>query len=323
MIKPLEITAFFDGSPGHEKQTRGILAALAARTVITVAEQRVARKGLPAAARDWISCYLAIRTRPAQPDQGRGERLLLGTGSRTHPAMIACRRPGDRLVTCMSPARCFLDGFDLCLIPEHDRPTARDNILVTIGPPGTGKDRGRHQRDRGLILVGGADAGSHRWNSPALISRIGRLLKSDGSMSWTISSSPRTPHECEVRLASLAAGREGVSFHAFAETHPGWIEERYDECAVAWVTADSVSMIFEALTAGCKVGILPVDWKKPENKFQRCIDLLAAQQRVVTWEKWKECEGKGQLQWPTGPPLEEAERCAGEILRRWWPERLR
>ncbi len=59
------------------------------------------------------------------------------------------------------------------------------------------------------------------------------------------------------------------------------MEEQYDKNKVVWVTADSISMIYEALTAGCRVGIFPMQWRKEKGKFKRNEDLLL-EKKLVT-----------------------------------------
>ena len=104
----------------------------------------------------------------------------------------------------------------------------------------------------------------------------------------------------------------------FSDTGPGWIEKEYERNQTVWVTADSMSMVFEALSAGCRVGLLPVTWKHANNKFQHSADDLKRDGAVVTFEEWK----NGKASWALSKPFNEAQRCAKEILRRWWPERL-
>ena len=110
-----------------------------------------------------------------------------------------------------------------------------------------------------------------------------------------------------------------VTFFRSEDTAGGWIEAQYARNDRVWVTADSMSMIFEALTAGCRVGILPVKWKRSNNKFQKSLNYLFENNRVIPYQSW--LEGQGLI--AQAPPLDEASRCAKEILRRWWPDRLK
>jgi len=91
----------------------------------------------------------------------------------------------------------------------------------------------------------------------------------------------------------------------------------YSKSSVTWVTADSVSMVYEALSAGCRVGVIAVDWKKP-NKIQKGVELLVSNNRILSHNRWE-----ANHKWPSNGELNEAKRCAKEILNRWWPDRLK
>ncbi len=99
---------------------------------------------------------------------------------------------------------------------------------------------------------------------------------------------------------------------------PGWVEQQYDNSTVVWVTADSVSMIFEALTAGCKVGVIPVDWKKRLNKFEKSVAFLEANGFILPFEAWVSTKDD----WSEHENLNEAQRCADIIIMRWWEKNL-
>jgi mitochondrial fission protein ELM1 len=225
---------------------------------------------------------------------------------------------GGKVVTCMSPDFLLLNKMDLCFVPGHDRVKPRDNILFTSGPPGTVAFTDMHDKDRGLILVGGIDRKSHHWDSAGTISCIRSILEKSTLGSWTISSSPRTPKDMILLLQELAEQHSHVDFIRSEETPEGWIEDAYAQNYFVWVTADSISMIYEALTAGCEVGICPVQWKKRNRKFRRAEKNLLENRLVRPYEKWLAGE-EGAIE-PLR--LDEASRCAEEILKRWWPDRL-
>ena len=117
-------------------------------------------------------------------------------------------------------------------------------------------------------------------------------------------------------LTGLCSRHDNAAFFRAEDTPPGWIEEQYHENSLAWVTADSVSMVYEALSAGCRVGILPVRWKRGSNKFQRSLSFLAERKLVRFYDGAStELPHAGEK-----PAFNEALRCAAEILSRWWPE---
>jgi mitochondrial fission protein ELM1 len=188
-----------------------------------------------------------------------------------------------------------------------------------MGPPNTVTFSSSHDPHRGLILLGGVDSKSHKWDSRSVVEKISNIIRQEAKMAWTISSSPRTPDDACRLLDDLAKEMEKVSFFRSTQTPDGWVEEQYALNSKVWVTGDSMSMIYEALTAGCSVGILPVKWKKQQNKFQKSIDGLIDKEMVVEYQKLQIGEQMGKL---NREPLNEALRCAEEILRRWWPDRL-
>ncbi len=322
--KPIVIAAFRDKRPGHRKQTDGVLAALSALTATEVHGFELPPPGPGVTARDLSRLMLAlaglpVATGPEAPDVPPRFDLVIGAGSRAHvPMILFQRRRGGRLVTCMTPDALVAGFFDLCLVPAHDRPRPRKNIFVTFGPPNTSRKDGPHDPARGLLLVGGADEKSHAWDSAATLARMEAILDAEQGVAWTISSSPRTPPDMLPLLERLAAAHHGARFFRSADTPPGWVEERYAESGTAWITADSVSMIYEALTAGCRVGVFPVEWKRPDGKFALGLSILHQKGMIRFFDEWKAAPGD----WTQPPPLDEAGRCAREILERFFPERI-
>jgi len=225
----------------------------------------------------------------------------------------------QRLVTCMTPDVLLRKKFDLCFVPVHDEPAAEDNIFITVGPPNTLRYVGKHQDDRGLILVGGVDVKSHIWKSEEVAAQILIIIDRNPALYWTISSSPRTPEKTCQALETMAASMPNVTFYRASETPSGWIEEQYALNRTVWVTADSISMVYEALTAGCSVGVLPVEWVHSDNKFIKSLNFLTKKEMIIAFEAWQQGtsmpDRKDEL-------LNESKRCAEEILRKWWPDRL-
>ncbi len=323
-MNPLSIRAYFDGRPGHEKQTRSILNRLSEMTPIEVTVVKISVA--PAVyLKDWAAYLLSFF-------QGRGHKgwtppadLIIGTGSHTHiPMLLDKKRMRSssnpvRVVCCMTPDVMLRNKLDLCFIPMHDAPSLKENVFVTHGPPAPVKFEGRHRNEKGLILVGGVDMKSHVWKSKEIISQIQIIIEKNSDMEWTVSSSPRTPEDTSEKLQEMAAGMENFSFFRSEDTPDGWIEEQYGLNQTVWVTADSISMVYEALTAGCSVGILPVEWLHRDNKFNKSLQFLAEQEMIVDFDGWRQ-----GLSMPTqkNEKFNESIRCAREILRRWWPERL-
>lgn len=324
-MKTLSITAFYDTRAGHAKQTAGLVAALARLTPVAVHEVRVPDGTLARDLRDWarwLGSLAGVRPDfshlPGYSDAPGKVDMVIGTGTRCHIPLLQMARNRDaRAVTCMGPSSLLVPRFDLCVVPEHDSSPRGDNVVTTLGPPNTAPKDGANDPAKGLIAIGGRDEKTHYWDSGDVLAMVYGVARAAQEIKWTITTSPRTPADMAPVLAALADKADNVAFVPFSETGPGWVEERYGESNIAWVTADSASMVYEALTAGCRVGILPVRWKG-DNKLARGLRKLRERGRVLTYP-----EVAGGVPWPDTEPLDEAGRVAREILKRWWPERSR
>ncbi|NTV94331.1 MAG: hypothetical protein HGA75_02825, partial [Thiobacillus sp.] len=238
--------------------------------------------------------------------------LILAAGHATHRAALAARRAyGGRIVVLMRPSL-PLAWFDLCLIPEHDRPPARPNVLATRGVLNAATPTGAHDPDTGLFLIGG-DSPHFAWDDEAVLGQVRAVAAATRSVRWRLTDSRRTPPGF---LASLAADPAvtGLEILPHATTPPGWLEQALAGAGQAWVTEDSVSMVYEALTAGCAVGLLRLP-AKGESRISRGIADLVRDARLTPFDEWQRTGG---LPLSHGR-FDEAGRCGHEILNRWFP----
>lgn len=315
-MQTLKLVIFKDGRPGHEKQTEGLAAALADHAKLDVTAFEVPHQSFFYEVKSYINFFLR---RIPSACKGYRPDLIIGTGSRTHIAVLTCKREsGGKAVICMAPNRLLRSFFDLCFVPIHDRLPVAENVFATVGPPNTGRNRAEHHEDKGLILIGGIDLKSHFWDEDSIIENIEELIARTDIKSWIISSSPRTPPETEIKLAKLASQNSHVSFCSYFNTGKGWVDQQYNENKTVWITADSISMVYEALSAGCRVGILPVKWKSNSSKFRFSERYLIEKKRVISFSDWR----GGRTRWTDDSSFNEADRCAREIIKRWWPENL-
>ncbi|HEY7841053.1 MAG TPA: ELM1/GtrOC1 family putative glycosyltransferase, partial [Gammaproteobacteria bacterium] len=266
---PLILWRFTDGRRGHDAQSRGLALAVAARRPARVVD--VPATGAVRATLDLLSGRFAAGAALPDPD------LLIGAGHGTHLPLLAARRArGGCIVLLMRPSLPTA-WFDLCLIPDHDRVSKRDNVILTRGPLNairTG-DRGG---DRDLILIGGISKHC-QWEEPALIAQIRAVLGTPGS--WTVTDSPRTPGTTRRLLRDLAGDR-----YAPWESGDG-LAEALAAARRVWVTADSLSMIYEALTAGAAVGVLELPATRDGNRVVEAIRRLRAERRITIFSEWR------------------------------------
>jgi mitochondrial fission protein ELM1 len=97
------------------------------------------------------------------------------------------------------------------------------------------------------------------------------------------------------------------------ETGPDWLPAQLACAGQVWVTADSVSMVYEALTAGAAVGVLEVP-RKHANRVSQGLEQLAAEDWVTLFTHWS----PGQTLHRPAQTFNEAERCARWIIERWF-----
>ena len=297
MTKPLTLWLLGDGKPGHENQSLGLADALARRRPCEV------RRLSLAGTRGWFGRLVRAANGSAgfpRPD------LVIGAGHATHPALLwLARKHCARSVVLMKPSL-PLGCFDLCIVPEHDfqRACERENVIVTRGAlnrvtPGSGEKTGK------LILVGGPSK-THGWDGPAL---LGQLAEATDRGGWQLSDSRRTPDGFLERARERLPGVEVISHR---DTPPGWVPEKLQQAKEAWVTEDSVSMIYEALTSGARVGVLQVPRNLGNSRVLAGVDHLIADGFLTPFSRWQENHRIASAP----ESLHEADRCAEEILRR-------
>lgn len=290
------IWRFSDGNTGHDRQSAGLVAALAERLAVSAHELAV-RPGYRVLG-DWLSGrYRPGSTLPA-PD------LLIGAGHATHLHLLAARRShGGRSVVLMKPSLPSA-WFDLCLVPAHDAATPAPNLLTTRGVLNDIRPATAHDSDTGLIVIGGPSR-HVRWNTAAVLAQVEQLQRQRPKSRWWLSTSRRTP---EALVARLRGRAERVFCSAW--TTPDWLPARLAEADEVWVTRDSVSMIYEALSAGARVGLLDVP-PRGRNRITVAVDRLIDEGWVTAPGHWR------TLAPGPGTPLNEAARCADWMVRQW------
>lgn len=290
-----------DNKPGHRSQLQGLAQALAARTAVDThwIDAPAGRSSLW----QWLGGRFPAGAGLPAPD------LILVAGHRTHLAGLAARRArGGKLVALMRPSL-PLGWFDLCVIPQHDKPPARTNVLATRGVLNTAQPHAERKADRGLFLIGGPSR-HHGWDSAGLLAQIDAILSATPGMRWTLTTSRRTPAETEAALLTLR--ERGVDVRPVADTAPGWAMSQVARSAQAWVTEDSVSMVYESLTAGAATGLLAV----PRLGETRITAGVAELQRAGFVTPFADWQRTGRLSTPP-ERLAEADRMAEAVLARF------
>lgn len=262
--RPLSVTVFDDGRRGHGRQCEGLTAALAEQIPIDVTTVPAPR------IRDLPRALARLRRRP--PD------LVIGAGHGTHLALAACRplrRP--RTIVLMKPSL-PVRAFDLVIAPAHDALAPGPRTLTSEGPlcpfPAAQEPRAAGSV---LVLVGGPSP-HFEFDAARLADRLDMLLRARAGCEITLADSRRTPAGLAARLAYE---RPQLSLVSFEQVPATWLPRTLAATEEVWVTPDSMSMIYEALTAGCRVGLLDLSPTPPSRVVRAVAELIAAG-RVAT-----------------------------------------
>jgi mitochondrial fission protein ELM1 len=294
------IWRFLDAKPGHDTQSLGLVRALQKNTPVSVFEILVERGSN--AFWHWLSGRYPPGEKLPAPD------LLLGAGHATHWPMLAARRRwGGRIIVCMKPSL-PLACFDLCLIPEHDAPPHASNVLPTVGVINSIDPVRDYHADKGLIVLGGPSR-HFRWDNQLMVEQIERLVTARPLQQWLIATSRRTP----ASLVKTLVDRSKPQCIPFTATDRNWFVERLAEAGEVWVSEDSVSTVYEALTCGASVGLLRVP-RDTDNRVTAGVDGLVD-------KGWVSAPGVWQLAAGPGKPLNEAARCAEWLEHQWLTDR--
>jgi mitochondrial fission protein ELM1 len=308
------IRVLSDGRPGHENQSVGLALALARRTGATHEVVKFDPKApvwarMRAAAADGaVNAGADARDGlpPKVPD------LVIAAGHRTHlPLWWAARKFGARSVVIMKPSL-PLAFFDLALLPRHDAAegaTDSGKRVLTRGALNRVPEELPAKEARGLVLIGGPSK-HHGWDGAALAPMIARVVAARPELDWTVADSRRTPDGFLRGLELPADARATKVPHQ--ETGPGWLAGELARTGVVWATADSVSMVHEALTAGAATGVLPAPPAKAGGDGGRPGRAVAGLVSAGLAAEYPN---------PPATPAKrfhEAGRCAELIVARWF-----
>lgn len=291
-----------DGKRGHENQSKGLIKALSKLRRVECYEIDVCAKRT-----NWFKYLLGSGdgfSGLPEPD------LIIGAGSQTHSTLLAAgRATGKPTVVMMAPARVMSALFDLCIVPEHDGRKA-PNMITTTGVLNLIENSGIKSTNKGLFLIGGASK-HHRWDDKQIIEQISQIVGQSREIHWTATTSRRSSETTSSELASINASN--LTFMRAEDTGADWLPAQLNRANYVWVTEDSVSMIYEALSSGAKVGVLPVPRKSKNSRVINGLERLIEKGQVLPYNT-NMCDLSA---FPAPPPLNEAERVAEIVAEKF------
>jgi len=262
-----------DGRAGHENQVVGLSESIARTCPVQSCDIYLNRslRGVKSLIPNRLSF---ARNLPA-PD------LLIGAGHSTHlPLLTFQKRFGGKTVVIMKPSLPTA-LFDLCLIPAHDNLMfQRGNVVRTEGSLNRIQPSTQHDSRRGIILLGGPSR-HFDWSDECVMQQILSITRKE-RLQWRIATSDRTP---ESFVQGWRRQVPEIPLLTSRECSQQWLPEQLANSGVAWVTCDSMSMIYEALTAGTRLGLLELP-TMTQNRISRNIQRLCATGLTVTTSQW-------------------------------------
>ena len=281
---PVSIWLYSDHKPGHENQSIGLVEAL--KKYVTVNLFQCAPEPVK---------ILTSKTQQQLP------QLIIGAGHKTHLSVLFSKiKYGGKSIILMKPSL-PIRWFDYCVIPEHDQVPSKANIIPTKGVLNQIQASTQSDKNKALILMGGI-SNHYVWDNALLNQQISSIISQQQHIHFTLTTSRRTPSDFLATLSCFL----NLSIVPHEQTDAAWLPKMLSQSAQIWVSPDSVSMVYEALTAGAEVGIFNLQ-KKQNSRVLRGVNQLLKEQYITNYDTW--LQNEKQL---THPPtqLTEADRVA-------------
>lgn len=294
----MHIVYVSDGKAGHRSQALGLFQAMQRQQANATFEE-VSIQNLPI-----FSLIKALfsskKTLFKQvPD------FIFGVGSHTHFRVWLLGKifKKAKTVILMKP-NLPIAWFDYAVIPEHDGIPANSRVIVTRGALNPIRNENRHQAARILIALGGSSK-RHQWNQEKVLLNVRQIVEHNPNSEIILTTSRRTPAEF-IDILRQQSFAKYLQICPVEQTPQGWIFEEMQKAEAVWVTEDSVSMIYEALTAGCRVGVIAMDRIK-QDRITNSVDVLLEKKFIANVSDINLL--------PEGQLLQEADRVVHQLTK--------
>lgn len=295
--QPSVIWVLDDGKPGHRNQSLGL-----AEAIECLFGAKIHLVTLPHPS----GLFSRIKSARAQTRSLPQPQLIIAAGHRTHlPLIYLAHKTKARSVVLMRPSL-PLSWFDRCLIPEHDFRRGDDvpaHVMLTKGALNRVQHDPEAKSNLGLFLIGG-ESREFGFDGDELHSAIREIVEQDGEREWMLTDSRRTPDDFIHKISD-----HRIALHPHQETDSDWLPGQLRSASVVWVTEDSVSMIYEALSSGARVGLLPMPRIKKPGRVGAGIESLVQDGMICRYPEWQQTHELTQGE----AVLAEAQRCGKAI----------
>ncbi|MEQ1121052.1 mitochondrial fission ELM1 family protein [Acinetobacter seifertii] len=294
----MHIVYVSDGKAGHRSQALGLFQAMQRQQANATFEE-VSIHDLPIFS--LINAFFSSKKSLFKqvPD------FIFGVGSHTHLRVWLLGKifKKAKTVILMKP-NLPIAWFDYAVIPEHDGIPANSRVIVTRGALNPIRNENRHQKARILIALGGSSK-RHQWNQEKVLLSVQQIVEHNPNSEIILTTSRRTPAKF-IDILRQESFAQYLQICPVEQTPQGWIFEEMQKAEAVWVTEDSVSMIYEALTAGCRVGVIAMDRLK-QDRITNSVDVLLEKKFIANVSDINLL--------PEGQLLQEADRVVHQLTK--------
>ena len=293
----INIWLIMDGKRGHEKQSEYLAQAL----------QNLADIEIIKMDGTFLKPFISKLLRLFNFDSIKKPDLIIGTGHATHLHMIFSKiLNGGKTVVIMKPSLPY-SWFDLCFIPKHDGVPEKPGIFLTNGSINNIENEKKHNKSKGLIVLGGKSK-HFTWDTQVVIDQINNIINQNPKIQFKIATSRRTPKDFTDYLDDNF--KKNIPLFEYENVKKNWFMEEAKLSKYAWVTEDSISMIYELIASGSNVSPIRLK-KKYDSKISIEISRMINTGLISTYDGKRKQNINLLFN-------NEAKRCANFILNKWF-----
>ncbi|MGL4675938.1 MAG: ELM1/GtrOC1 family putative glycosyltransferase [Wohlfahrtiimonas sp.] len=235
-----------DGKIGHFRQSEGLAKALQQLKPNEYDIQTLSKFSLWQLLKSFGGCAEKIQSKS----------VVIGAGHRAHFSLLYCKwKYRSKSIVIMKPSL-PKSWFDYCIVPRHDGLLEQGNVLVTEGAMNALSLMSVNKENQILILIGGPSSACE-WQDEDIYEKLLQKLQFvDINTKIILSTSRRTSADFIRKLPQNILDK--VELIDFKDIDASWLPEQLLKSKEAWVTSESISMIYEALSAGCLVKTIDV-----------------------------------------------------------------
>lgn len=251
--KPLCVWIFHDARPGHLSQLEGLAKRLMVHTLCDIHWIDVNHFKLGLQHIFFLPNFVRKYPKP---------ELIIGAGHSTHTSVLIAGFKFSAFTSVIMKPSLPVWLFDAVICPKHDGLKDSPQIFTTFGPINKVDQSNlinSTEKSLNLILLGGVSKHFH-FDEHLILQQIKNTCLRDPNIQWIASNSPRTPQSTNEALAKLSY--PNLTFYHYQSNKIAPLQEILLHTKFTLMSPDSMSMIFEALSADSKVELIPC---KPKN----------------------------------------------------------